>query len=646
MVYYPWPNNSESEEVVNETHYKPSKTKKLVRKLSAILLTKFILPREEKKLEDFDKNTAEYQGKYCLDLLITLRKTELGITFWLDKKIDSKGKNVEGIKVDWKEALNILRDVFPKTTSSKFFAERTEKSLWRENILWPGIIEDFWLSSWTTSVRKIIPAIERSIWEDYRKAGLALQVLIWKWSEWWNSVFAGETLSLCWQIEGSASVFTWDKNPDWPLEDVDGIEEDENRSVDITKKNNNIGTRVNIGDISAYLSHPKYSKDFIKRFLLSVFLPFDPDLVTWDFQKKREIYINELVNTEVTQLYWVSKWQKDLLRAIWSDQNKNIEDKKNWKPITEVLPNLKVVVGWWVDIRTYLDAYEQMWLSPKKHLIQVYNATEWLYAAQAWTDTNMDWERNYWYTEDGKTLYRLLPSTHVAEFVKTEDCVWGIPKEWSNSYFLHELTKELTSKTDKEWNTLYDNFVFMPTAPGLPRILMDTVTIRSINPFRFTIEWRADSINLLWEEFHIAHAVSAMNKLSLDSFTRENFCVTIAKNEDCSGSEVNRHERLIEMPENLVLTENDMKNIVEEIDMNAQESANDYKVKRNNWWLDKPVMSFVPNWAFSAFEEFRDRIWWQFKIATVTSEREKFLEVFLRRAKNHHDGKYLPLRIS
>lgn len=174
---------------------------------------------------------------------------------------------------------------------------------------------------------------------------------------------------------------------------------------------------------------------------------------------------------------------------------------------------------------------------------------------------------------------------------------------------------------------------------------MDTVSICSIHPLRFVIQGRNDSINLGGEEFSASHAISAMKQLNKDTKeNRENFSVSIAQNDDCRDTSINRHERCIELPSQTTYTPEQLQTIVQKIDTFAQ-AAKDYKTKRTTisqinkdkdspiMRLDVPLIKFVPTGTFHRFDKARNRIGSQYKIPIVSNTREKFIDPFLTRCR-------------
>ncbi len=274
----------------------------------------------------------------------------------------------------------------------------------------------------------------------------------------------------------------------------------------------------------------------------------------------------------------------------------------NWK-IHDVLPRFRLLLWWSSDISHYRSQLKDLGI-PLSSTMWVYNAAEWMFGYQAIADKNWgrhtDWTPNY--TLAPFAYYKFAPPQSIDQHGRY------IP--WALLYSVADLTDT-------------SSFVLVISAPGQYNILMDRIRINSLDPFRYSILWRAqDFLNITGEELEKSQVDRAIVEweLPFGLYTWTASPDTILQK---------RHERIIEV-ENFENAHNLLQEYATCFDQTLADFHHDYGIKRSTIfsdeivWLWAPHFHFVPLWTFENYMISVGRWGGQSKVLSLSPDRDKF----------------------
>lgn len=278
------------------------------------------------------------QESFLFSILEQARDTEYG-----------KKYNFKDIK-----SLNDFQKNVPINSYEEFHTYIKRMLEGEENVLWPGLIENFSKSSGTTARSKFLPVSEELL-ESCFKAGQDQLMLYLKNNPESSvlegkSIFVGGSLK---QIKDEPSIFC--------------------------------------GDVSAILMHnlPAFAKYFRTPSLETATLD--------DYEVKLEKLAEETASEDVRSLAGTPTWTIALI--------KKVVEKKNAKNILEVWPNLEVFFHGAVSFLPYREIFKELIPTDKMHYMEAYNASEGYFALQ--DDLSKNGEM--WLAPDYGVFYEFIP---------------------------------------------------------------------------------------------------------------------------------------------------------------------------------------------------------------------------------------------
>jgi len=223
-----------------------------------------------------------------------------------------------------------------------------------ENVLWPGLVENFSKSSGTTARSKFLPVSEELL-ESCFKAGQD-QLMLYLKNNPTSSVLEGKSIF----VGGSLN-----KIKDNPA--------------------------IFCGDVSAILMHnlPPFARYFRTPSLETATLD--------DYEVKLEKLAEETSEEDVRSLAGTPTWTIALI--------KKVIEKKNVKNILEVWPNLEVFFHGAVSFLPYREIFKELIPTDKMHYMEAYNASEGYFALQ--DDLSKNGEM--WIAPDYGVFYEFIP---------------------------------------------------------------------------------------------------------------------------------------------------------------------------------------------------------------------------------------------
>lgn len=311
------------------------------------LLTKtFVLYSNLRLIEinKIKKEPVKVQEEFLLDLISKVKDTEYGRKY-----------NFEQIKTlaDFQRQVPIViyEDVAP-------FIERMMQG--EENILFPGLVENFSKSSGTTARSKFLPVSEE-ILETTVKGGQD-QLIFYLKNNPQSSVLEGKAIFL----GGS----------------LDKIKDD---------------PEIYAGDVSAILMHelPSFWQYFRKPSL---------EIATMqNYEEKIERIIEETIDEDIRSLAGTPTWTLALINKI--------VEKKKVKNILEIWPNLEIFFHGAVSFAPYRKIFEELIPTRNMHYIEIYNASEGFMAVQ----DDLERKGEMWLAPDYGIFYEFIPMSEYGK---------------------------------------------------------------------------------------------------------------------------------------------------------------------------------------------------------------------------------------
>ncbi len=290
------------------------------------------------ELKNVNKDPFKYQEEGLLRIINSARDTEYG------KKYNfSEIKNFK----DFQKYVPLItyEDVFP-------YIERMMKG--EEDVLYPGLIENFSKSSGTTARSKFIPVSEETLASTVK--GGEDQLIFYLKNNPKSSVMEGKSIFL------GGSLDKINNKPD-----------------------------IYCGDVSAILMNtlPSFWRFFR--------VPSLETAVMKDYEKKLECLAEETINEDVRSLAGVPTWTLALI--------KKVVEKSGKKNILEVWPNLEIFFHGAVSFSPYREIFKEMIPSENMHYMEIYNASEGFFAIQ----DDLSKKGEMLLTPDYEIFYEFIP---------------------------------------------------------------------------------------------------------------------------------------------------------------------------------------------------------------------------------------------
>lgn len=274
-----------------------------------------ILKKRIKNIESFIRYPLETQKKLIIKLISYAKNTEFGKKYGF--------KNIKKYK-NFSEQIPICN-----YSDIKLMIDRIRKG--EENVLWPGKVKWFAMSSGTTNSRsKYIPVTHESMKKCHYKAGKDM-LSIYINNNPNTKIFYGKTVRL-------------------------------GGSYELYKKYNNF-----YGDLSSILikNLPLWAE--------RICVPGKKISLMNEWEKKLENIINTSQKKDVRILIGVCSWLLIFLNKILKKSNK--------KSINEIWPNIEVMFHGGVSVNPYILQYEKLF-SRSINYYNIYSSSEGFFAIQ------------------------------------------------------------------------------------------------------------------------------------------------------------------------------------------------------------------------------------------------------------------------
>jgi len=414
-----------------------------------------------------------------------------------------------------------------------------------ENVLWNTPVEWFAKSSGTTSDKsKFIPVSQESLEEMHYQASKDVLTMYYAFNPE-SDLLTGKGLV----IGGSHQV-------------------------------NQVNDSIQYGDLSAVLlQNTPFWGQWLKTPELSIAL-----MDEWE--SKIEMLARSTIHENVTSISGVPTWTLVLFKRILEITRK--------KTIAEVWPNLELYMHGGVSFTPYRDQFEAL-IGKPIHYIEIYNASEGFFAAQAHPDD----EGMQLFTRHG-IFYEFMP---VEEYGKPNPRTVGLKEVELNKNYAPVIS----------------------TNGGLWRYLVgDTIKFVSRYPFRIKVSGRLKHfINAFGEELIVDNADRAIaiagNRTG--AIVNEYTAAPVYFSSDSNGA----HEWLIEFekePEDLAL-------FAYELDLALKSLNSDYEAKRHrDIALRMPIIHSIKRGLFASWLKEKGKLGGQHKVPRLSNERT-FLEEIL-----------------
>ncbi len=416
-----------------------------------------------------------------------------------------------------------------------------------QNLLWPTDVKWFAKSSGTTSDKsKFIPVSKEALEDCHYRGGKDLLSIYYNYNQTAN-LYDGKSLV----VGGSSQV-------------------------------NQLSEDSYFGDLSAII---------VKNLPFWVEYRRTPDISValmgvWEekIDKMAELTAKE----NVTNIAGVPSWTLVLLKKILEQTGAN--------DISEIWPNLQLIMHGGVSFEPYREQFNRLIPSPKVSYLESYNASEGFFGIQDIIGQ--------------PDMLLMLDYGIFFEFLPIDE--------------LESENKNPVALEDVEVGINYA--LIISTNAGLWRYMLgDTVTFTETYPFRFTITGRTKSfINVFGEELMVANSDKALaiacerTRSMITDYTAGPIFMT----ETHQGG----HEWLIEFehaPEN-------MHAFAVELD-NALKSVNsDYEAKRvGDLNLNFPVVHAMPKGTFYSWLKSKNKLGGQHKIPRLSNSRQYLEEIMV-----------------
>ena len=336
-------------------------------------------------------------------------------------------------------------------------------------------------------------------------------------------------------------------------------------------------------------------------------------LLPWT--EKKQLLLEKLPQMKSPVLYGVTSRMTDILESV----SHNFDDDE-WR---DQRFSQLVLVWWWVDKWPFLPRLKALWVQ-ESNMIGVYNASEWIFGIEA-VDLP---ERHQILTTlwlPHKTVYRLLPSCYY-EFVPAHQIETDVRDEYC--YNQHDL--DIYSRETLDESMIWQTVALVITTPGQHRVIIDLIKIVALDPLLYTIEWRVWwMINIAGEELIESDLVELARRRNTHFTTQIDNGEMMRLDENMTVApwrgEKPVHERLIELPRNMIDDHQLRQTMTTHLDRFLREINHDYHVKRgndndpNNQLLAQPMIRCIPQWTL--YQALWGRTGWQQKIPRIRADR-------------------------
>lgn len=444
-----------------------------------------------------------------------------------------------GSVIDFQEAIPVHHydDLYPRI-------ERTLR--WEKDVLIRGKIDWFATSSWTTGKNKYIPVTKESLKQNHYRAGLDLMMhygrnnpdtKIWQWQ---------------WLVIGWGFSY----NPFTGKQNVGYISA-------ILQKNSPL--------IAKLMKQPRSKISYIL-----------------DRHKKVNSMIQSTQKKNITSLSgqpsWCSAYLEKMLKATKA------------KNILKIRPNFELVIRWGMAIDLYKDTFKRLLPSSAVHYYQVYNASEWFFAAQ-----HENWRDDMLLFVEHAVFYEFIPFEQYLQ------------KDYSTALTLDEVQKWIPYViviTNNAWLRRY--------------VLGDVIEFTWLEPHTIKIIGRTKYyIDVAWECTPLQPLDKAIRETA--AHFGWSICEYTIWPSVIDANDSWYYELLIEWNKEPDCSE---KQFAKQFDKLLCEKRAYYNDERHDTeMLTLPVARFIKPKSFFHWLERKGKLWWQNKIPKVSNDRKMIEEI-------------------
>lgn len=404
-----------------------------------------------------------------------------------------------------------------------------------KDVLWKDIPIYFAKTSGTTSGTKYIPITKESMPGHIRSARNALLNYIFNTGQ--SDFVSGKMIFL----QGSPAL---------------------------TEKNG-----IKIGRLSGIVAH------YVPKYLQKNRLPSWETNCIEDWETKVDKVVNETIHENMTLISGIPPWLVMYFEKLL--------EKSNQKTVTEIFPNLQLLVTGGVNYNPYREKVKKL-LGKDLDVIQTYPASEGFFAYQDKPDTD--------------DLLLLLDNGIFYEFIEVEK-------------FFDENPTRISIK---EVRTNCDYVMIISTTAGLWAYnIGDTVRFTNLNPYRIVVSGRIKHFTSAFGEHVIAHEVEHALEETLKIYPAEVSEFTIAPQVNPTEG-LPYHEWLIEFskpPENL-------ETFSKALDNNLRKLNTYYDDLIEGNILRKLIITQVKESGFNEYMKSQGKLGGQNKIPRLSNDRE------------------------
>lgn len=306
-----------------------------------------------------------------------------------------------------------------------------------------------------------------------------------------------------------------------------------------------------------------------------------------DREEKVKKTINLTTTQNVTSVSGQPSWMSNFLYRVLEETGK--------KNIHEIWPNLEVFLWWGMAIHLYKKQLEALMPNKNMKYYQIYNASEWYFAAQDANDT----DDMLLFTDHG-TFYEFIP---FQEYGKENPTVLTLDQV----------------EVDKDYVIMITN------TSGLRRyVLGDTIRFTTLNPWRIKISGRTKYyIDVVGEcvtaDYSDRALLAAGNKTGVHAY---DYMVAPVMYE---GGEIRwAYEWVIEC-ENIPEDQEWFAKILDQELCNVNSYY--YDERYDTKVLGEPIVHLVPKWSFYKRLQSKNKLGGQYKIPKLANDRRTMDEV-------------------
>lgn len=309
--------------------------------------------------------------------------------------------------------------------------------------------------------------------------------------------------------------------------------------------------------------------------------------------KNRDEKINNLIleteNSDIRSISWVPSQLLTLFQKILKKHNKEYID--------EIRPNCEVIFWWWTKLSLYKKDLLSLFKKEKKpEIIEVYNASEWFFAAE--NDWKLELLANHW------VFYEFLPKQFYDKEIEKIDKnkIFTLAKAQRSN---EELVLIITTQGWLYRYILGDTIRFLPKESTSP------------NKFPIEITWRLEAYCDVFNEHMIVSYTDQAIENTLKVTWNQLKDYTIAP-VFATTTQPWYYECCIE----LVNQPQNTTNFVQIFDWELQKANSNYKAKRENGSMSLPIIKILNPGSFEEFHQKRQNLHAQSKVLRLSNDRK------------------------